>query len=365
MLKLLHIADVHLDAPFRWLGGKGGEQRRQLRETFRAVIDLALAEQVDALLIAGDLFDSNAPAQDSVDLVRAQLRRLAVPVFILPGTHDCLDDGSIYRRLSFAGTDVCVFDETSVAFELPTLDLTVHGRANLTKTSPASPLKDLERSPATRFNVALAHGSLAMPGAEDDFPITRHDLARAGMDYVALGHWHCYRDCSAGEAKACYAGPPELLGEDEQGYALLVHLDEAGTRVEPRAVGRRRYQRLAVDLGAVGGEEEVRQQALALADPDLILSLVLGGLRPLDLVIDPGRLSAELEDSFFALRVKDESQAMLSPEAVEAFPENLVLGQFARRMLARIEAASDEEERRAAETALQLGVALLQGRRVL
>jgi len=367
-LRLIHIADVHLDAPFRWLGTRGREQRAQLKATFRAIVDLALAERVDAFLVAGDLFDSNSPSHDTVDLVRAQLDRLGVPIFLLPGTHDCLDDNSIYRKAHLAGSggeSVHVFDGNRTAFELSGLGLTVHGRANLTKTSRASPLDGLRKNPDTRYNVALAHGSLAMLGAEDDFPVAPGDIRGSGMDYVALGHWHSCRDCSAGPTRAFYSGPPELLGEGEQGCVLLVELAEAGARVERRHVGRRRHDRLELALDTIRSVEEIRERICGRRDPDLILSVALSGLRPLGLVVDPAELSRELSEGFFALRVDDRSHPSLSADDLSAFPEKLVIGQFVRRMSGLISEAATPEERRVREAALQVGVALLQGKRVL
>ncbi len=369
-LKLLHIADVHLDAPFRWLGARGKEQRKQLRETFRAVVDLALQERVDAFLVAGDLFDSNSPSQDAVDVVQAQLRRLDVPVFLLPGTHDCFDEGSIYRKVDFVatiGSHVHVFkghSQTSV--EVSKLGLTVHGRANLTKTSNSSPLRGLTRNPGTPFNVALAHGSLAMPHAEDDFPVAPADIGSSGMNYVALGHWHSYRECSSGSRKACYPGPPELLAEGELGCVLLLELTEGGTRVEQRRVRRRHHDRLEIPLDGVQSVEEVVQRISSLRDGDLILSVTLSGLRTLDLLVEPAKLSLELSDRFFALRIDDRSHPQVSSEVMQSFPDNTVTGQFVRRMNVLIdEVADDPEQRRMRESALQIGVALLQGRKVL
>lgn len=368
-IKLLHTADVHLDAPFRWLGSKGKEQRRQVKDTFRSLVDLALAERVDAVLIAGDLFDSNSPSQDAVDFVKTQLGRLSVPVLIVPGTHDCYDAGSIYRRVDFGaanGATVHLFDGTRTAVELSALGLTVHANANLTKTSRVGPLHDLQRNPRSRYNVALAHGSLARPGTEDDFPLSAAEIAASGMDYVALGHWHSCQDCSAGGVAAWYSGPPELLtAEGEQGHVLLVEIGRQGTRVEPRRVGRRRYAELQLPLDEVDSAGAIIEQIRGRGDPDLALVVRLFGLRRLDLLLDVSELEQELSPLFFAVRVEDASHPRLRPEDIEALSEKLVIGQFARRMQALIAEATDPAEKRVRERALQLGLALLQGKKVL
>ena len=368
-LKLLHVADVHLDAPFGWLGRKGPDQRRQLTATFRSAVDLAIRESVDAVLIAGDLFDSNSPTQASVDLVRAELRRLDRPTFILPGTHDCLDSGSIYRRVAFDEIpQVRVFDAERAVFEVAPLGLAVHARANEAKTSEASPLRGLAPLPTARYNVALAHGSLAMPGTADDYPLSAAEIAASGFDYVALGHWHRCQNCSAGRTVAWYSGPLEMLKIGDAGSALGVEIAGRGAgdvRITRHDLGQTKHRQLTVEVDATTTTETLRAAIAAHRDPALVLAVRLVGLRPLGLHLDTDALVAELRDDFRLLRIDDDSHPALSPADLAAFPERTVLGEYVRRLSERIDASADDAERRRAEAALQLGVSLLLGREVL
>ena len=103
MLRVLHTADVHLGARHADLGNQAAAQRERQFAAFRATVDLALAEQVDALLIAGDLFDSNTQPRRSVERIVAELKRLtdaAIRVVIIPGTHDVYDRASVYRAFA-------------------------------------------------------------------------------------------------------------------------------------------------------------------------------------------------------------------------------------------------------------------------
>ena len=77
MLKLIHTADVHLGARHDDLGEQAAAQRERQFAAFRATVDLAIAEKVDLVLIAGDLFDSNVQPRRSVERVAAELKRLA------------------------------------------------------------------------------------------------------------------------------------------------------------------------------------------------------------------------------------------------------------------------------------------------
>ena len=101
MLRLLHTADVHLGARHADLGDRATTQRERQFAAFVATIDLALAEKVDLVLIAGDLFDSNRVPEPAIRFAQAQIARAACPVVLIPGNHDCYDETSIYRRFDF------------------------------------------------------------------------------------------------------------------------------------------------------------------------------------------------------------------------------------------------------------------------
>ena len=66
-MKILHMADCHLDTPFRSLPPKAAALRRQaLRDGFRRALERGTREGVDAVLIAGDLFDNRYSAPSTV-----------------------------------------------------------------------------------------------------------------------------------------------------------------------------------------------------------------------------------------------------------------------------------------------------------
>ena len=105
MLRLLHTADVHLGARHADLGGAASAQRERQFAAFAASVDLALAEKVDAFLVAGDLFDSNVQPRRSIERVAAELGRLVsarIRTVMVPGTHDVYDRASVYRAYDLA-----------------------------------------------------------------------------------------------------------------------------------------------------------------------------------------------------------------------------------------------------------------------
>ncbi|MDH4101091.1 MAG: DNA repair exonuclease [Nitrospirota bacterium] len=371
MPKLLHTADIHLGAPFKNLGEKGKEVRRALRETFSALLRLAADERVDLVLIAGDLFDANRVPADLVDFAVAEIAAARVPVCILPGTHDCLDTSSVYHGAKFGGIEnLFIFTEGVTHKVYADLGLTIHGRANSANKSLQSPLAGISPNADTRWNVAMAHGSIRIESksAPDDYPVSLEEIAASGMDYVALGHWHVAQDFSRGKTKAWYCGTPENLTFDERspaGQALLVTIDDTGVSVESRETGRYSWREVSMDAAEVNDEPALLGKLKPLAGSRTLLKLRLTGLAHLDFIPNEDRLRELLAEQFFHVAVDTRAVHLMETELnLSAYPESTVAGRFLRIMQEKAHAAP-EGERREYEEALQVGLALLKGKNIL
>ena len=97
MIKFLHTADLHLDAPFAALSPEQAAARRQeQRELLTELAEVANTHDCDLVLLAGDLFDSAGASDETLLALRRALASIRAPVFISPGNHDCLLPGSAY-----------------------------------------------------------------------------------------------------------------------------------------------------------------------------------------------------------------------------------------------------------------------------
>ncbi|HYK94898.1 MAG TPA: exonuclease SbcCD subunit D [Candidatus Dormibacteraeota bacterium] len=394
MLRLIHTADVHLGARHADLGDRAATQRERQFAAFVATVDLALEEKVDLVLIAGDLFDSNVQPRRSVERAAAQLQRLVdarIRIVIAPGTHDLYDRASIYRAYDLpalagaVGSDlVTVLDPAHPEVHLGPLDLIVHGRCFATKRAPHSPLQGFQvsRHDGVAWHVGLLHASIAIEGKtdRDEVVITLDEIAASHLDYLALGHWHSTSKGKAGKTVYAYSGAPEpvALDQDRAGKVLLVSLDAADGKkhvtIEERKVGRTRFERVELDAATVGSQPSLIGRLAERADPDLVLDVVLMGVRPDDLDVHVEEVETQLADRFLKVRVRDRSVAPL-PEGFVASPDT-VLGAFISDLEAQIaeaEAAdvrggsSDGESDGAAgelRDALRLGRLLLSGTEV-
>jgi DNA repair protein SbcD/Mre11 len=394
MLRIIHTADVHLGARHDDLGEQASAQRERQFAAFVATIDLAIAEKVDLVLIAGDLFDSNVQPRRSVERVAAQLKRLAaakIRTVILPGTHDAYDRASIYRAYDLKGLSGSTPDDDWVTVLTPgrpvvhlaACDAVVYGPVFPTKRAPHSPLQDIDvasQKGRAAWHVGMVHGAVAIPGKtdRDDVVITTEEIGASGLDYLALGHWHSAQQGRAGAVAYAYAGAPEpvAVDQDRAGKVLHVELEETSTgrtvTLTERPVGKTRFEKLDLDAAGITTQPALVESLGRKRDPDLVLDVRIVGVRPDELDLHPDEIESALAPSFLKVRVRDLSLPALTEGTLPS--ADTIAGAFIRDLEARVaelEATppgegSGDPAAEAAELrdALRLGRLLLAGHEV-
>jgi DNA repair exonuclease SbcCD nuclease subunit len=353
MLRLLHTADVHLGARHTDLGERAAVLRERQFTAFRVTIDLAIAEAVDLVLIAGDLFDSNTQPRRSVERVAAELGRLAkasIRTVIIPGTHDVYDGASIYRSYDLAAMArtsaewISVLTPEQPNVWLPSLDAVIHARVFNSKKAPKSPLEgfDARMDRRATWRIGMVHGALRIPGkTEDDVVVfTEEEISKTGLDYLALGHWHSAIEGRAGNVTYAYSGAPEpvAIDQDGAGQVLIVSLEDRGSRhlvtIEPKRVGQTRSEKLEIDAGTVASQPALIEMIGHHADSNLVLDVRLKGLMPDTLDLDIDEIERAMAPSFLRFRLRDLAIPTM-PEGPMP-PPDTVMGAFVRNVEARI-----------------------------
>lgn len=216
-LTLLHTSDLHL----------GSDDRpEQALQGFDAILDIARRSSVDALLIAGDLFDGGRVPEELVAYALAALAGLGCPVVVLPGNHDTpLTSPSDASNEPLSRVHV-LKDPAGQSITFDSLGLSVWGRPVYNHAPGFHPLAGLEPRSHNGWYVAIAHGIVTDEHTfpERGSPITTEELAQADCDYIALGHAHVFRDVTRGLVPAFYSGSPS---EGQASTAALVTLDPA------------------------------------------------------------------------------------------------------------------------------------------
>jgi DNA repair exonuclease SbcCD nuclease subunit len=234
---------VHLDLESYASAPHTPSTRQINHRAFSSVIDLAIQENVDLLLIAGDLFDSNRPRGDVVDFAIQELRRAGRPIVMIPGNHDCLSTQSIYHQVNFPAACpnlVLITHPNGEQHRLAAPHVVLWGRGMVEHEPSYHPLGGLPRPQADAWHIALGHGFFMdedVPSYRSS-PIYAAEIRASGWDYVALGHCHAFADVSQGPVTAYYSGAPGFFpgvpGAD--GHVALVQF----TATESRQVHVRR-----------------------------------------------------------------------------------------------------------------------------
>lgn len=366
MVTVLHLADVHLGAKYVGLGTKGVLQRKRLTETFKKVPEVAKEKGVNLVLVAGDLFDSTIPSKTNIDVVNIVIKELAetgVCVAISAGTHDYLAAGSVFvsGAIDDSHENVFVFKEpkpTTYLFEK--LDVAVSARSLDSNKSHNSPFEGLAPNENAAVNLAMAHGSVDIPGLKipkDDWIIKQEDLKRSQFDYVALGHWHSAREIV--KDKAWYSGSPEWLSSDqkESGQMLIVSIDNKKVKAEPVSIGTTKFDEVEIDVGSVKNSEELKKKILERADKTVIRRVTLKGIRPKDIALNPKELEEELGEEFWVLKIFDNSVVKMDAVAED---DKTLVSEFVK-VMGNKSSKADDEKKKEIEDATWIGIKLLKG----
>lgn len=353
-MKLLHAADFHLDAPFAALSPeKAALRRAEGRELLSRLAALAREEQVDLVLLSGDLFDSQSVYPETLTALGEALAAIPVPVFIAPGNHDFYSPKSPYAARNWPG-NVTIFDrETFTQIDLPSLGCTIHGfsfcqnRVELGHLGPVSVQND------SLLHLGVAHAEVTQ-GPSAYHPISPEDIARSGLDYLALGHVHAPSGLQKSEDTYwAYPGCPEGHGFDELGErgCLIVDIAEKG-QVSARfcPLAKRRY--LEVEADVTGSDPlTAALAALEQQSPEDCVKLIFTGECDAPPALDS--LERRLEGRVFALRLRDRTR----PRAGlwDKAGEDTLTGAFLRRMKEQLDSGNDS-----AELAVRFGLAALE-----
>jgi hypothetical protein len=276
-LRILHTADWQLGKPFGGFAGDVGAVLREARfEAVRTLARLARERRVDAVLVAGDVFDTNHVQPATIRRALAAMREFAGRWVLLPGNHDSALASSVWTRLRAEGPP----EGVHVVTEPGPLVLADHRlavlAAPLTERHASDDLTawmDGHATPDGVFRVGLAHGAVAerLPaGSEAYNPVAADRAERARLDYLALGDWHGTLEVGP---RAWYSGTPEAdrFRDNAQGQALLVEIGAPGAppRVAELAVGAYRWRQVAIDCSLLAGGLESPAEALRRALGDL------------------------------------------------------------------------------------------------
>lgn len=277
--RFLHTGDLHLDSPFVGLTAEAPpEVARALRDStlqaWQRIVKLALDEQVDFAVVAGDAFEhanrtllAQVRFRDGLEALSAA----GIPSFVVTGNHDPLSGWEPSVR----------WPEHSHRFGADAVEArpVIRGGREIARVYGISyPVRAVTENLALRFRrdadapyaVAVLHANVGgQPGHMPYSPCTLSDLRASGIEYWALGHIHRPGVLSESGPTVVYCGNPQGRdpGETEPRGAYVVEVDSAGAAVPVfHATDAVRWQLLELDIGQVEGEESLVDAVVAAVE---------------------------------------------------------------------------------------------------
>jgi len=270
MIRFIHAADAHIDSPLKGLEAHDGAPvdvlRGATRRAFENLIQLAMDENIDFLVISGDIYDGDWRDYSTGLFFRGQMVRLrdkGIPVYLIAGNHDAAS--VISKKLSLP-ENVHVFStRTTESMEVAGHPVVIHGRGFPNRAVPENLVLDYPAAVPYKFNIGLLHTSLTGRAGHDTYaPCSETDLRQKGYGYWALGHIH-QPEVIGQDPWIVFAGNSQGRDAREAGphgcWLVTVNDSLNVERVDWRDLDVVRWRVLEIDLAAVAEETEALDRA--------------------------------------------------------------------------------------------------------
>lgn len=286
MVRFLHTADWQIGMKAAHVGEAAGRVREERLAAARRVVETGRNAAVAFILVAGDTFEDNGVDRILIQKVADILAAFDGPVYVIPGNHDPLVPGSVWEHPAWRSAENIHVLRQEQALEIPgALLYPCPARA---RHSSKDPTLWIAAEETRSLRIGLAHGTVeGVHQEEPDYPIPRDAARRAGLDYLALGHWHSTVSYAGpdGAVRMAYSGTHETtrFGERDSGNTLIVEIEAAGAPpvVTPSRTGGLTWGLIEDELRAPGELARLRQRIEGWENPALtLLTLRIAGLFP-------------------------------------------------------------------------------------
>ncbi len=275
-MRFIHASDLHIDSPLRGLDRYDGAPVERLRSATRSalerLVDKALSERVDFLLLAGDIYDRDWQDFHTGLFFRGQMVRLeraGIRCFIVQGNHDA--QGVISRQLTLPSNVTVFSSRAAQTVKLDDLSVAIHGRSFPEREVNEDLVPSYPPPVSGYFNIGLLHTSLTGRAGHDTYaPTDLPTLVAKGYDYWALGHVHA-REVLNERPRIVFCGNLQGRHAKETGVkgCELVTVEAGRIEAEFIALDVVRWSQLSVPLDGVDRLESLNEAFARALEPVL------------------------------------------------------------------------------------------------
>lgn len=334
-MKIIHTADIHLNSKMESsLNSEQAKMRKvELLRTFSRMIDFANDNDVQTIIIAGDLFDTESINKSTKDYVLSLISNNPHITFLyLCGNHE---KTAFVDSIDSMPSNLLTFGNDWTYHNLEN-NVVVAG-INITKENSKSLYSSLKLS-KTNTNIVVMHGQVSKYFSKDTYEIVNiTELKNKNIDYLALGHIHSYSiDVLDDHANYCYPGCLEGRGFDECGDHGFVLLDVNQKSVQSTFIpfAKRKIYEINVDVSGAKNTIEIDsliQSAIANISKDSLIKINLIGKVKEDFNIDFSILSSALNEIYYFVKIVNKTT--LSINISDYQNDVSIKGEFVRKVL--------------------------------
>lgn len=344
-MKFLHMADLHLDAPFTVLNSKNnmGEKRRlEQRMAFRKIIEHIKENNIEYLFISGDLYENEYVRETTIKYINDLFKEISqTKIYISPGNHDPYLLNSMYKNFKW-NDNVKIFNSNVEIVENEDIDIYGFGFSDFYCKN--SGIEDIKIKNIDKINILITHGSLE-GGSQEDFeynPLNRNKLEKLGFDYIALGHIHNPDYNTENGQRIVYPGSTISFGFDELGkHGVIVgEIDKEKINIEFLQIDKREFKELSLDISTIYSCEELIEKINKIElEDNIFYKIILAGYRNFEIDI---HYLCQFITKENIIKIKNETKRSIDAEKISQ--EVNLKGLFVKEILEDLRNNEIEEE---------------------
>ena len=350
-MKFVHIADLHLDAPFTVLNANNrlGEKRREEQlKIFEQVIEYIKENKIELLFISGDLYENEYVKEKTIEYINDLFKQIEdTEIFITPGNHDPYLKNSYYRTYNW-NNNVHIFNSQIKKYSYENVDIYGYGFEDFYVQN--SGVENIQIENPQKRNILIVHGDIDVNSQYN--PMNYEKLQNSNFDYIALGHVH--NSNYVENKKTVYPGSLVSLGFDEIGaHGMIVgNITQNEVTTEFVELEQMEFVEKELDITELTAVEEIIENINNLEiEENKFYKIILTGSRKFNLDINKVNKKIAIEN---IIRAKDETKANYDLETIAK--ENNIKGYFVAELLSQMQDADNKEE---IQRAIEIGLEVL------
>lgn len=361
-VKIAHCSDLHLNSKNCYKSSKFSYI--DTINVFLDILNECKKENVDFLLISGDLFDDVKADKFEVDTIKEKLKNFGITTIISPGNHDPYTTDSPYYDNNWP-ENVFIFKSRELKFfEFKDLNLRIWGSAFESIYEKNSPLKKITNFDSNFINICVIHGSITNLYNNYYCPIKISEVENSKMNYIALGHMHKRSEIKKiKNTFYAYSGAPysRNFGETGEKGIYIGHISENSCDLRFKKICKYSYEKISIDISNAQVNDDIIKIILEKLEllygksyVDNYYEITLSGNISEYLSIKVDYIKLILSKKLSFVRIIDSTDLKVDIEKLSC--RNDLKGIFVRKVLEKIENSFNDKEKKINKLALKLGL---------